>query len=234
MKLPRALLLLSALSLLACGEADRRAFEVENILFAVLPGQPILPAVTPDPVVQARVAAGLMAICRGDTAGTRELLQTAGIGREIYRLVLIAAKANRKGSCDYSDWPQRLAFHGERFKQLVGSGDGPAVLLAAMLDEQLPISERREIVQALAARRYGQAQAVYAAFLLQGEVAASSAAATREGLKLLEEAAAQGVLAAHLQLASLYRSGLPGIPADADKACKALQAAQQLGAAVSC
>ena len=234
MKLVRVLWLLPAFLLMACGETDRRTFELENVLFETLPIRVSGSMQGLDEARRTQIANGLMAICQGHTEGARALLQGAGIGREIYRLSLIAAKANRKGRCDYSDWAQRLAFHGERFKQLVGSGDAPAVLLAALLDEQLPVSEQREIVQALAARHYGQAQAVYAAFLLQSEGAAATQPVSSEALGLLEAAAAQGVLAAHLQLASLYRHGRPGIPANADKACQALRTAQQLGGAVSC
>lgn len=224
----------ASLALAACGDSDQRSFAIENLLFeslAVSRSPLPAPSAPPDAAQQAQVAAGLAAICRGETGGARQLLDEARIGKEIYRLMLIAAKANRKGNCDYADWPAKLSFLGERFKQLVGSGDGPSVLLAALLDEQLPAAERREVVQALAERRYGQAEAVLAGLLLRGDEG-EQAAAVDKARQLLADAAGQGVVPAHLLLARIYREGR-GVPADPAKSCAALREAARLGSAAA-
>lgn len=174
---------------LACGEPDQRAFAVENAVFASWYARSIPAAEALSEARRSRVGEGLAAICQGRTEGVAELLREAGIGKDIYRLVLVAAKADRKGRCDYSDWPEKLGLYGERIKQLVNQGDGPAVLLAALLDEQLPEGERLRVVEALAERRYGQAQAVLAA--LRGPAEAAQA-------DLLTQARAQAVALAHL------------------------------------
>lgn len=238
MKLPRlpSVAFAATLALAACGDSDQRSFAIENLLFeslAVSRSPLPAPAAPPDAAQQALVAAGLAAICRGETGGARQLLDDARIGQEIYRLMLIAAKANRQGTCDYADWPARLSFLGERFKQLVGSGDGPSVLLAALLDQQLAAAERREVVQALAERRYGQAQAVLAGLLLgEGGAGADQAATVDQARQLLDDAAGQGVVAAHLLLARMHRDGL-GVPADPAKRCAALREAARLGSATA-
>lgn len=236
MNLPRlsSLALAATLALAACGASDQRSFAIENLLFETLAAtsKPLpAPAAPPDAGQQALVAAGLAAICRGETGGAGQLLDQARIGKEIYRLMLIAAKANRQGTCDYADWPAKLSLLGERFKQLVGSGDGPSVLLAALLDEQLPADERLAVVQALADRHYGQAQAVLAGLLLRGEGDTAPAAAEK-ARQLLGEAAGQGAVPAHLLLARIYRDGL-GVPADPAKSCGALREAARLGSATA-
>ncbi|WP_371323532.1 hypothetical protein VX159_14135 [Dechloromonas sp. ZY10] len=185
----RCLLSLLCALPLACGEPDQRAFAIENAVFASWYQRQIPAASVPSETARARVADGLAAICRGRTDGAAELLREAGVGKDIYRLALVAAKADRKGRCDYSDWSERLGLHGERIKQLVNQGDGPAVLLAALLDEQLPEGERLRVVEALAERRYGQAQAVLA--VLRGP-------ADPMQTELLMQARAQGVALAYL------------------------------------
>lgn len=219
--LPRSLLSLLCLLPLACGEADQRAFAVENALFASWYLEENLPAGELTVDRRGLVAAGLAAICRGDTGGTADLLRTAGIGPEIYRLALIAAKADRKGRCDYSDWPEKRGLHGERIKQLVNQGDAPAVLLAALLDAQLPAAERLRVVAALAERRYGQAQAVLAALhARQGDNAPELLAqAQQQAVALayvLQAATASGAAACpHRQQARQLVPGLrlPAVPA---------------------
>lgn len=228
MKISRLFLaMMASLSLLACGTPDTRSFEIENILFehlrdgvpANLREQPL------DAARQAQIAAGLSAICQGQTTEAGKLLDEAAIGRQIYRLVLIASKANRKGACDYGDWPEKLSLLGERFKQLVGSGDAPSVLLAALLDEQLPAAEQQAVVLALAGRGYGHAQVYQAAAMLSGKL---SAADSEKALALLEQAARQGAVPAHLVRAWIYHEGL-GLAADQAKACASLREAAKLG-----
>lgn len=229
-----SLVLAATLALAACSDSDQRSFVIENLLFEALAAtsQPMpAPAIPPDAAQQAQIAAGLTAICRGETGGARQLLDEARIGKEIYRLMLIAAKANRQGTCDYADWPARRAFLGERFKQLVGSGDGPSVLLAALLDEQLPAAERLAVIQALADRHYGQAQAVLAGLLLRGE-GGETATVTAKARQLLGEAAGQGAVPAHLLLARIHRDGL-GAAADPAASCAALREAARLGSATA-
>lgn len=230
MKTPRLLAaLLLSLQLFACGTPDTRSFEVENLLFEqLLVGQ----AATTQPLDaarQARIAAGLSAICQGQTAGTPQLLADAAIGKEIYRLALIASKANRKGSCDYSDWPAKQNLLGERFKQLVGSGDAPSVLLAALLDEQLPAADRQSIMQALADKGYGHAQVFLAASLLRAPATPES---RTQILSLLDQAARQGAMPAHLLQAQIHRSAAWQAP-DPAKACASLQEAARLGSATA-
>lgn len=229
-----SLTLAAALALAACGASDQRSFAIENLLFETLAAtsKPLpAPAAPPDAAQQALVAAGLAAICRGDTGGARQLLDEARIGKDIYQLMLIAAKANRQGSCDYSDWQARRGLLGERFKQLIGSGDGPSVLLAALLDEQLPGDERLAVVQALADRHYGQAQAVLAGLLLRGG-GGETATVAAKARQLLSEAAGQGAVPAHLLLARVYRDGLGGA-ADPAGSCAALREAARLGSATA-
>lgn len=219
-----------ALTCAACGDADHRSFAIENTLFeAVAEGRlPAGNATAPDATQRTLVADGLSAICKGQTDGAWQLLHEARIGKEIYRLSLIAAKANRKGACDYSDWPEKLNFHGERFKQLVGSGDGPSVLLAALIDEQLPATERRAVVQALAEHRYGHAEAALAGMLLRGEGGDKAADDSSRAQTLLADAAGQGAIPAYLLQAQMYGEGL-GVTADPAKACAALRAAEKQG-----
>lgn len=227
----RSLLALSAVVFtVACGTPDERSFVIENVIFDALlaSGYP-LPATVPTamtPVRQAAIARGLSAICQGQVEGAGGLLAEAGIGKEIFPLVLIAAKANRKGNCDYSQWLEKRAFLGERFKQLVGAGDAPSVLLAAMLDEQLPAREREAVVQALADQGYGHARTVLAAQLLQ---TAGNIALQEKARAMLLDAIKQGAVPAHVVLARIYRDG-QGVTPDVGKACAAWQEAARLGA----
>ncbi len=221
--------LFTAFSLAGCGTPDERSFVIENVIFDTLlasgyplPGTPA--AITP--ARQEMVARGLTAICQGQTEGAAALLADAGIGKGIYQLLLIAAKANRQGSCDYSQWPEKQAFLGERFKQLVGSGDAPSVLLAALLDEQLPAKEREAVVQALADQGYGHARTVLVAQLLQ---AGGNIAGQEKARALLLEAIKQGAVPAHVVLARIYRDGL-GVTPDVGKACASWREAARLGA----
>ena len=195
----RLLALCAACLPLACGEPDQRAFAVENALFVAWYQGFDDSRSELTTARRERVAAGLSAICRGETGGTLTLLREAGIGRDIHRLALVAAKADRKGRCDYADWPDKAGLHGERIKQLVHQGDGPAVLLAALLDAQLSAAQRLEMVEALAARRYGQAEAVLAALRLQqGQPPDAERLRAAEG---------QGVALASLLLASAASGG---------------------------
>ena len=214
----------------SCSAPDNRSFAVENAIFESLLATPYSPRPSeptqaPDTGRQAAVAQGLSAICNGDTAGTGELLRNAGIGKNIYRLALIAAKADRKGSCDYTDWSSKQSFLGERFTQLVGSGDGPSVLLAALLDDNLNAADRRAIIEALSGRRYGHAEAAQAALLLRGEGGPRDEG---KALELATDGARQGAAPAYLLLADIYQQGLE-TPTDNGKACDALREAARLG-----
>lgn len=223
-----ACLLATALACLAgCSAPDNRSFAIENAIFEALliTPRPDAPPRAPDVQQQAAVAQGLSAICQGDTAGTGELLHSAGIGPDIYRLALIAAKADRAGRCDYANWSSKASFLGERFTQLVGSGDGPSVLLAALLDDRLSAADRRAVIEALSSRRYGHAEAVHAGLLLRGEGGPRDEG---KALELATDAARQGAVPAWLLLSEMYREGL-GTPADAHKACDALYEATRLG-----
>lgn len=200
----------------ACSPPDTRAFAVENALFAAWYQQELQEPVARQLLEreQAEIAAGLGAICRGDTRATAELLRSAVIGHDIGRLALIAAKADRRGACDYAEWPARAGLHRERWLQLQSQGDGPVVLLNALLDSGLPAAERQEVVAALAARHYGQAQAVLVA--LQP--------AHPEAERLLAEAVQQGVaLASLLQAERSLKAGAGG-----DGYCPAVTRVRQL------
>lgn len=214
----------------ACGSPDTRSFAVENVIFEALVGERAAPpAETVDAETRARVARGLSAVCKGDTAGARQLIRDGGIGTQIYRLLLIAAKAARDGSCDYTDWPEKHTLLGDRFKQLVNSGDAAAVLLAALLDNSLTAADRAAVVKALSDRKYGQAEVVYAGLLLTGE---GVAADPQQARTLLEDAARQGADPAWLLLARLYRDGL-GTPRDLAKACAHFAEAARRGSAAA-
>lgn len=215
--------LVAALLAGACGEADMRSFSAENAIFeAIVLDHAPLAADKDTPESRAAIGNGLSAICKGDATGTRQLIREAGIGDNIYKLVLVAAKANRKGACDYGDWQAKQTLMGDRFKQLVGSGDPAAVLLAAMVDKSLAPADRMKIVEALAGRRYSHAEAIEAEALI-------GAANYPKALELLDDAAKQGATPADVLLARLHLAG-QGAPKDAGKACKYLQDAANLGA----
>lgn len=215
----------ASLLLGACGEPDTRSFLVENAIFESLhfERRDLGPA-RESPESRAAVGSGLSAICQGDVSGAKRLIADGGIGNHIYPLVLIAAKAARN-HCDYSGWHDKQSLLGERFKQLVNSGDAAAVLLAALIDRNLAEADRLQVVKALADKRYSHAEAIYADMLLGGD---SPAENYRQALDLLEDAAKQGATPAKLLLARMHREGL-GTPKDPDKACKYLQDAAKGG-----
>jgi hypothetical protein len=209
-----------------CGEPDMRSFSVENAIFeSVYLDRAVLDSNKDSEEGRARIGGGLSAICKGDTSGARQLILDSGIGNQIYKLVLVAAKANRKGSCDYSDWPQKQTLLGDRFKQLVNSGDPSAVLLAAFIDKSLAQPDRLEVVKALSDRRYSHAEAIYAGMLIGGD---SAAAQYPKALELLEDAAKQGATPGYMLLARMHKEGL-GTPKDIGKACKYLRDAESHG-----
>lgn len=219
-----ALTLVAALLAGACGAPDTRSFTVENAIFESVYLDRRVPAseeLTPE--ARAGVAAGLSAICKGETGGAGRLIRESRIGERIYRLVLVAAKADRKGKCDYAAWPGQEVLLGDRFKQLVNSGDPAAVLLAALLDKSLAEPDRRRIVEALAGRRYSQAEAIQADLLAGG-----SPADQQKAQELLADAAQQGATPAYRLLARLHRDGR-GVPADTAKACQYLRDAAARG-----
>lgn len=223
----RLLFALAALGLIgACGEPDTRSFSVENAIFESLYLERAVPTSDKDsPQDRAAIASGLAALCKGDTAGARQLVRNSGIGNQIYQLVLVAAKANRKGSCDYSDWPDKQTLLGDRFKQLVNSGDPAAVLLASLIDKSLAEADRLQVLKALSDRKYSHAEAIYAGMLISGE---SAAAEYQKAKDLLEDAAKQGATPAYMLLARMHREGL-GMPKDPDTACKYLRQAVNSG-----
>ena len=228
LKLSRYLLVAGWLSLLlACGESDQRSYVAENLIFERLLMTPsaaekLAPEQLPAELRQ-RVGETLGAICRGDATQASALFESAGaqLGGRVYRLALIAAKANRKGSCDYANWPEMQSLMGERFKQLVGSGDAASVLLGALLDEQIADVDRQAVIDALAARGYGHAQVFQARHWLK-------TGQTAQAQELLNKAATQGAMPAHLLLARLAREGSLGKP-DAAAACGHLRAAAKAG-----
>lgn len=210
-----------------CGEPDMRSFSVENAIFESLyPNRTELPGKPDSPEQRAGIAGGLAAICKGNTSGARQLIRDSGIGDQIYKLVLIAAKAGRNGACDYSDWHDKQILLGDRFKQLVNSGDPAAVLLAALIDRNLAVPDRLQVVKALSDRRYSHAEAILAGMLIAGD---AGAAEYPRALELLDDAAKQGATPAYLLLARLHKDGL-GTPKDSGKACKYLQDGIKQGA----
>lgn len=224
--LPLAIALFAA----GCGSTDQRSFAVENAIFESLVVERALPLPrAAGPAEQASIGEGLAAVCRGNTAGARRLIRDSAIGPQIYRLLLVAAKAARDGRCDFSDWPEQQTLLGDRFKQLVSSGDAAAVLLAALLDTGLAPADRKRVAEALAERKYGHAEAVYADLLLAGDPGPADYA---QAHALLEDAARQGADPAWLLLARLYRDGR-GVPQDIGKACAHFSEAARRGIAAA-
>jgi TPR repeat protein len=219
----RTFLLGILLSLGGCGEPDTRSFSVENAIFESIYLDRAVPGSGREN--PQGIAGGLAAICKGDPSGARRLIRESAAGEQIYRLVLVAAKARRDGGCDYSDWQEKQTLLGDRFKQLVNSGDPAAVLLASLLDRSLAAPDREKIVQALADRRYGHAQAIRAGMLIEGDAAGRDYG---KALELLEDAAKQGATPASVLLARLHGEGL-GTPKDSGKACKYLRDAANGG-----
>lgn len=208
-----------------CGEPDTRSFRVENAIFESLYLDRLdLGPNKDNPESRACIGNGLSAICKGDASGAKRLISDGGIGNQAYQLVLIAAKA-APNNCDYSAWHDKQTLLGDRFKQLVGSGDAAAVLLAALIDRNLAEPDRLQVVKALSEKRYSHAEAIHAGMLIGG---APAGADYRKALELLEDAAKQGATPAYALLARVHKEGL-GAPEDLSRACKYLRDAANSG-----